>query len=392
MSSSFSRQVALSARLDACAFIATSFGFGPVSKAVSIAQELKAQAPSLQAHYFGAGIDYDFARKSAVFDRLCKVDADRRETLIELLPQLTSYRAVFSILNLDLVRLWKKTSTPLYFVDSLAWMWQSLPEGIENSAAYFVQDYLIPAERISEWSAKSKLVLVAPIETASDAADGTPSSKENQLLINFSGCANPFAPPELYEQYALVLATAILSAAGDDYERIIFCCNQQLASYLQNRLPASSAVTVGHFAHEEFLSLLRSSLLVLSAPGITTTLEAIATRAIVRFLLPQNDSQALLGEQYRSLLGDNACMAFSRFGSEFALPPALPEREKIRFALQSLKTILDGCQPQISGMIRELLNVPSSYSLAPLKQHITQNWKAPGQQAVISHVLSDLTR
>lgn len=54
------------------AFVATSFGFGPVSKAVSIALEMKVQAPDFETHYFGSGIGYDYAQKSNAFESVNK--------------------------------------------------------------------------------------------------------------------------------------------------------------------------------------------------------------------------------------------------------------------------------------------------------------------------------
>lgn len=377
---------------NACAFVATSFGFGPVSKAASIAREIKAQAPDLDTHYFGAGISYEYAQKSEAFDLLVNVDVDRRETLLALLPKLSGYGAVFSVLNLDILPLWRRDMPALYFVDSLAWMWPSLPAGIENVACYFVQDYLVSPERIQEWAAACPLVLVAPIESVSNTRVEVQPGKRDRLLVNFSGCANPFAPPELYEKYALVLASSILAEAGQRFEGIIFCCNEKLADYLRKNLGAVPSVQVGHYAHEEFLRLLVTSALVLSAPGITSTLEALASQTPLGFLLPQNDSQALMSERYRLLLGEESCMAFSRFGSEFCFPPFLPKQESVSLALTLLQRILTTRQPEISSMIRGLMSLPPFYSIANLRDNIINQWNCSGQQSIVSHFFSQERR
>jgi hypothetical protein len=374
----------------ACAFIATSFGFGPVSKAVSIACELKSQAPHLEAHYFGAGIGYEYAQKSEAFDLLINVDVDQSEALLKLLPQLSSYGSVFSVLNLETLRHWRRDLPPLFFVDSLAWMWASPPRGIENVAAYFVQDYLLPPERIRDWTTLCPLVLVAPIESVGKTRIEAVPKKRNRLLINFSGCSNPFALPGLYEKYASVLGSAILTEADQRFEEIIFCCNEELADYLRKELGESFVFRAGHYAHEEFLNLLASSELVLSAPGITFTLEALTSKTPVGFLLPQNDSQALMSERYRLLLGEESCMAFSRFGSEFRMPEFLPTTESVALALMLLQRILDSHQPKIRSMIRSLLNFSSTHSIADLRTNMTRQWDCSGQQIIVSHVLSQL--
>ena len=391
MSNSSLASVSISGPLQkACAFIATGFGFGPISKAISIAQELKAQAPHLEAHYFGGGIDYDYARKSGAFDKLCKADVDQPAVLNSLLPQLASYQAVFSVLNLELLPLWSSRTTPLYFVDSLAWMWPSAPAGLENVAAYFVQDYFMPLERLRQWEIIAPVVLVPPIETASHAKLERVLTKSNQLLVNFSGCANPFAPPELYEKYTSLLASAILEQVETRFERVIFCCNERLTAYLRQQLSERYIAHIGHFTHEEFLHLLNSSSRVLSAPGITTTLEALALQVPVRFLLPQNDSQALLSEQYRLLLGDDACMAFSRFGPEFYYPPFLPAREGVELALAHLRTILDTRQSHIRSMVHEMLTGSQIFKLDRLRKNINHPCSTSGQRLIIQHVLSSL--
>ena len=375
---------------NAVAFVSTSFGFGPVSKAVSIAMEMKVQAPGFETHYFGAGIGYDYAQKSNAFDSLINVDVDRHETLVALLPQLASYGAVFSVLNLEILPLWRSDLPSLYFVDSLAWMWPSLPVGIENVATYFVQDYLLPPARIQDWSDACPLVLVAPIESVSNTRLDAMLGKRERLLVNFSGCANPFAPSGLYENYALVLASSILSEADQCFEEIIFCGNEKLADYLRRNLDGVPFVQVGHYAHDEFLRLLVSSALVLSAPGITSTLEALAAQTPLGFLLPQNDSQALMSERYRLLLGEESCMAFSRFGSEFIFSPFLPHEESVAWALTLLQRILDTRQAEIRSMIRGLMSLPPSYSIANLRNNIIGRWSCSGQQIIVSHFLSQL--
>ena len=372
----------------ACAFLSTSFGFGPVSKAVTVARELKAQAPHLAAHYFGAGIDYDYAAKSGSFERVFKADVDSRATLAGLVPRLASYRAVFSVLNLELLSLWRRGGTPLYLIDSLAWMWPDAPDGLSNVDAYFVQDYLMPPERVRLWEEKWPLVLVGPIGEAGVPEHVTHGALVNRLLVNFSGCSNPFAGPQLFEKYVSVLASAILSEAGG-YDDTVFCYNERLAEYLQGLFGEVQGVRAGHFTHEEFVGLLTSSEVVLTAPGITTTLEVIAAGADARFLLPQNYSQALIGERYRALLGDASCMALSRFGRELSITPDLPEREGVRLVISSLQTILDTRRRQIREMIREFFSAPPRNVAGVLRRNVSRHWDVPGQTAVVAHFLNN---
>jgi hypothetical protein len=340
---------------DACAFLSTSFGFGPVSKAVTIATELKRQARRIETHYFGSGVDYDFAKKSETFDQVFSVDVDQRDVLLQLIPSLCNYHSIFSVLNFDILSDWPAGYPPLYVVDSLAWMWPTPPLNLDRATAYFVQNYLMEPERIQTWSQRFPMVIVGAIRPELERHETLRSSQ--QLLVNFSGCSNPFAPPSLFQKYVEVLARAVLINA-ELFDRVIFCCNEQLGNYLQQILSAPNAVVAGHLPHDEFLKLLSSCSALLTSPGITTTLEASALGKRTRFLLPQNYSQALMSERYRTLIGDQSCMALSRFLPSLAVPSGLPEEEGVNRVIRSLENILydrgDEVREMIGGIIRDL--------------------------------------
>ena len=372
------------------AFLSTSFGFGPVSKAVTTAQELKRRRPQAIAHYFGAGIDHDFAVKSRAFDRIFRIDVDRRDSLVELIPQLAHYQAVFSILNLDILPSWPAGHPPLYLIDSLAWMWPSPPAGLGNVKAYFVQDYLVSEERIRGWREEFPLVVVGPIEAASLAREIGHDSSIRRLLVNFSGCANPIAPPEIFRRYVEILTGAVLEFI-DKFDEIKLCCNEKLSRHIWDLLQderSSGVVEVGHFAHNEFLKMLAGSQVVVSAPGITTTLEANAFGKSIRFLLPQNYSQALMSERYRILFGDRCCMALSRFAPEFTVSPDLPEEEGVARVVAALQHILTERQQDVRDMVGELIEDQASGEPLKLPLPDGRHWHKPGQKAIVEHVLA----
>jgi len=374
------------------AFIATSFGFGPISKAVCVAKEFKSRDPDCTVHFFGAGIDYDFAKKAQVFDKIFRFEVDKIEILRKLIPTLCQYSAVLSILNLDLLNLWKTEYCPLFFIDSLAWMWPNLPEGIQYVSTYFVQDYLVSRERLQQWGEKVNLKLVAPIEAASvlnfSDSDLREKQPRSQLLVNFSGCYNPYTDSTFFRDYVQILTSIILDAVQGRYEAIFFCCNEEMSDYLREKYGTRPGIRIGHFEHSDFLHLLASSERVLSTPGITTTLEAMALDIPIGFLLPQNYSQVLMSEGYSSILGDQTCMALSRFGSKFHIDPALPESEGVRLAVSNLALILSEHQTQIRSFIDDLLKVTKEDVLTRLKENIHHQWDEPGQKSIAQHCLN----
>jgi hypothetical protein len=363
-------------------FLSTSFGFGPVSKASTIARELKTQAANLEIHYIGAGIDYDFAVKSETFDRVLRINTDDKDTLLRIVPLLCFYKFVFSVLNLEILPLWPSSHPPLYFVDSLAWMWSTLPEGVQNTKAYFIQNYLVPRDRIECWRKECPAVhSVAPIIRKVDQQP----LPGHHLVVNFSGCANPFADSKLFEKYVDVLARAVLKNAVG-FNRVIFCCNEHLRGHLGKLLADIELVVIDHFAHESFLKVLATASKLLTSPGITTTLEANSMNKPIRFLLPQNYSQALMSEQYRRILGEQSGMALSRFGPMFEIEPCLPEAEGVARVTHALDVILNTREDEINHMMLQLLT--DQALRGTLELPIAPAGGEAGQQTIVTYALS----
>jgi len=382
--------VTLIPRKPSCAFLTTGFGFGPVSKAVTIAEEIRRSAPEVSLHYFGARIDYDYAIKSAVFDRIFRIDVDDNDTLQELVPLLQQYDGVIDVLNLDLLTQWAPDNVPLYFVDSLSWMWPTTLLGISNARVYFVQNYLMQADRLARTKSSTTIKAIPPIIKSPGASESKPARKLGSLLVNFSGSFNPFIEEEIYERYVDVLSEAVLDSVGDKFNDIIFACNARLAERLHDRLGKCELIRTGHYGHDDFLQLMATSELVLSTPGITTTLEALSSGSPLRYLLPQNYSQALISEKYSTMLGERMTMAFSRFGSQFVVQNDLPEQEGVQLVSSYLRTILTDHRDSIISMISDLLSIPPTQGVLQFQSDMRNEFLRSGQRVIADYCLNDI--
>lgn len=376
-----------------CAFVSSSFGFGPVSKAATIAKEIKIKCPQIETHFFGGGIALQFAEQSKAFDYLFEADVDETNKLEYILPRLKKYKTVFSVLNLPLLPLWNENFGRLFFVDSLAWLWKEPPDGIENVETYFVQDYLISTERIREWKNLYPINLIPPIGLM--LSDNLPIQnsgiRQNRLLINFSGCSNQFVKTQIYEKYVITLLSLILENSANNYKKIEVCVNRKIAEKL-NKLFKSDSLIIGQLSHEEFINKLSDSRLLLTAPGITTTLEALSLNTPLGFLLPQNDSQAMMSELYRRQIDESQTMAFSRFDEKLAFPTTLEEfeslKQPIELAVQRMNFILETHQEKIKQFVIEMLNKPSTDYHLRLKSNIRQKWNKTGQAVIVEKVFN----
>lgn len=380
------------------AFVATAFGFGPVSKAATIARELKTQLPGTETHFFGGGIDHEFAAKNLAFDQIYKVHTNT-ENLEVLIPLLRDYDFVVCSMNSQMLPLWDSANPPLFFVDSLAWMWDAPPVGIGNANTYFAQNFAPARAHIADWRGDDPVILVPPILSGSSLTNaiGSIKPRENRLLVNLAGCDNPFVDATLFVRYATVLACTIADEALG-FDEILVCCSQNIADRIALETSGRPTIKAGHLAHRDFLELLVTSRMLLTAPGITTTLEAVRGDIPFSFLLPQNDSQAIVSEIYRQRIGDDACMAFSSFGEQFSFPAAavnlLYPLNAVKLAADHLGKILENHQGAIKHKIRLLLHSDASSRVRKFFDGKSLNCGPAGrtgQRVIVEHILERLS-
>ncbi len=348
------------------AFVSTAFGFGPVSKASTIAAEFRRSVPDIELDFFGAGIDYSFAVMAKTFDRVFKYDVDSEPSLAALVDYLSAYDHVVSVLNFSILRWWRPTHPPLHVVDSLTWMWPSIPPFLERAKHYFVQDYLLPPDRVREWGKSVRIVPTGPICAMQPPSDCT--RNKSKLLVNLSGCSNPLLDDRVYDDYARVLSTSVLSASKGMFEEIVICTRESLHPIVREAVGRSEGVTVVHLPHDEFLAQMATCAALLTSPGITATLEAVRVSTPLGFLLPQNYSQYLLAERNARDFGQDLCLAFSRFGPEHMIPDDLPEADGVAAVGEQLMDILKNhvgpMQEMLSQMLVELIQAPVDGSSA----------------------------
>ena len=340
------------------AFLATSFGFGPVSKAVSIASAVRdCCGTGPQLTFFGSGIALEFAERSNAFDCLVCDEVDDKERWPTLLSQFSAYDCVISVLNFHALSFWSGGLPPLVIVDSLAWLWPQLPDHMERARAYVVQEHLVPFDRLCDWGTRCRLKTVGAILSPTLSRVRCMERKDSgTLVVNFSGCSNPLIEDSFYEDYVHIQATQILKSAEPCFSRVIFGVRSGMHSIIRRSAAVSRVhVEVDHYPHREFLGFLSRADKVVSSPGLTTTLECMALSTPLGFLLPQNYSQALMAENHFIHFGAERCLALRRFGPDCIVPPGLPEDEGVRLVTASIATILREHRDLLGDFIRELI-------------------------------------
>lgn len=348
------------------AFCCTSFGFGPVSKTVAVAEAIRLLRPAYRLIFIGSNLAEDYARSSAVFDEIISAD-------VEAAPEdgvryARDCDALVNTLNFEVISLWSRQMPPHFFLDSLAWMWPSVPEAVSRARAYFVQDYLLGAST-SGAPLPANTVLVPPIlSPAIRAPRAEWEGQDGYLLVNLAGCRNPILPPDYYARYVAQMLAGLADALRRiDREglrpinRVVVCGNGDLldAARAVDWTGLSFPVERRFLPPREFLLELRRCELLLTSPGLTATLEALALGVPFRLLLPQNYSQFRIVSHYRSL-GLGSILWPGTLTSERLSDPLLPEEEGVREVSRLLEEQLDRGVDEISQYFQQLIVPPGT--------------------------------
>ncbi len=362
-------------------FLSTSFGFGPVSKAVTIARALQRRCHEAVLAFYGDGIALDFARRAHVFDEIHELAVDTDLGRARLRRTAADATAVVSVLNMSVAADWNPVvDPPLYVVDSLDWMWHAPPPGIDNAQAVFVQDFLL--DREVEFGSNRRAV--PPIDAAQGVARGP---RSGELLINLSGLANPFVHGDLYLRYARLVLEALLPEATTRYGSVLVCTNAALSAALRDDYPN---VQIGHLPHDEFVRRLARCERLITAPGITTTVEALSMGVPPRFLPPQNYSQALILERYRDVLPPGCLVPLSAIHPSLRIPAGLPEAIGVAAVEAALRACLGPYSDVLGDRLRGLLKTQED-PLPGLGAFVRHRWTEPGQDSVAELIVRNAT-
>jgi hypothetical protein len=257
------------------------FGYGPAAKLLHIARKLRAKP--LRLVFLGTGIAHELASRSDLFDEV--VQATPNDPRVPQLLQ--SACGLLSLMDRDYSAVAVEIGVPIYVADSLLWMRDRVPHVFRQARRYWAQDFVDVRQRLGEVGPQA--TLVGPIVASSDSVS---TGEGTRLVVNLGGCESPggsIADDPAYTDFVMrgILESGLLAGRRSGDVLIAGeCCVRSLHSrYAECGLEIMSA------SHESALTLLRQARCVLTAPGLTATLECFQLGVPTFFLPPQNYSQ-----------------------------------------------------------------------------------------------------
>lgn len=270
--------------LACCAF---PLGYGPAAKLLLIAEVVR--RAGLRAVFVGNGIAHELAARADVFEDVIRADpADKRARSL-----IASSAGMLSLMERDFAEIALALSVPLHVVDSLFWMRERVPAPFRGARRYWVQRF--PAAPGT--TAPANTVAVGPIVRAMEPSD---VHERTKLVVNLGGCESPNGPAEDLAYADFVVRGLLECELVSAFAGAILLGGSRCVRHLRETF-GHGGIVFESVAHEEALTLLRQARMVLTSPGLTTSLECCQLAVPTFFLPPQNWSQWRILDRFRAL-------------------------------------------------------------------------------------------
>jgi len=322
---------------------AVSFGFGPVSKLISLAYIL-ADEHNCTLTFAGNGCSLQLAHKCEAFSHCIEVDtAIPQECSKKIGTDITNYDGVLSVMNPDFLKWAQGYDVRTIVVDSLLTMWDEIPIPWLKTCGIIIQNNHGAAERAANELKSNNTLVTGPLLDPFLLSNGLrdPHNTEKTILINLGGAEDPISIiPDLIGNIVCKLLTEL--PALNKFDRKILAVGKRQHSALEKL--KNEGFNVDICGHRQFLKHLANCNVFLTTPGLTGSFEAFCLGAKTCFLPPFNYSQYLNLQTFRIF----GAAPFSLHWSDLnvcteLLQPRIPEE----YAVSSLEKAISDASNEV---------------------------------------------
>lgn len=312
-------------------FDAEPFCFGPVSTLLNLIHPLKKELGNKYEFIFlASNTTLQLALKSTYFDHIIECNTTNVDDLENNRDLFERARAI--IINTNLFSLkWAShfVAKKIIFVDTLFWLWDTLPFNSTICKLLLVQEFFGVKERIDkEHNKLPKNQIVGPLVLSNLNASFKKVPTKPFILVNFGGIETTIAPTLGFPDFFINLLSQkefkkfnfVFAGGGKTIERM-------KETYLTKQNP--NFLDISCFSKSEYLGLLKCASKVIISPGLTSFYELSLSPKETFFLPPQNYSQNLQLRQYQLAIKDLASFSWDSLYPELIVQPGLKESEGI---------------------------------------------------------------
>lgn len=262
------------------------FGYGPAAKLLTLAHGLRRD---WRLVFVGRGAALELAsRAPEAFDEILASDDPA------VPRRVAAAWGVLSVMDRDAGRWAAGSARPLFVLDSLLWMRAEIPQELAGARIYWAQAF--PGLHAERYVPSPRII--GPIVSPRGAGSGNPRCQircsdiqRKGLVVHLGGSAAPDGRGSLYAAYARCVQRAVVQAGlARRFGHVTILCGAEAARWLESA-PRGEGLHVASVSHAEARERMAGAAAVLTAPGLTTTLECFADATPTWFLPPQNYSQ-----------------------------------------------------------------------------------------------------
>ncbi len=259
------------------------FGYGPTGSVIPVIQAFLEQTTAtivFAGSAFCSEILPPFSIERVTLD-------ERNEEEIERYLQTVSRPFVIGSQNRFCIAVAKRLSIPCAFIDTLAWFWKEIPPShLDADEIFWVKFPGMERKLLSDKSIHLISSLLTPIPRSAEM-------RKDQLIIQLGGVSYPLREG-LPTHYLELLAAALNRFSSKKmYRRLIVAAGSEAIHFLRMRI-TSPLFELRTFTKAEFVHELERTSHLVTAAGISSTLEAFSAEIPTSFLLPLNLSQVAL--------------------------------------------------------------------------------------------------
>lgn len=344
--------------------VTTNFGFGPVSKLVTILEKILS-CSQVSITFCGTGQSKEYVSNN-LKDKINYIEYDTETvTANQIHNIMKNYDLLINVMGFHIQKI--ATVDVLQksvFIDSLSWMWNEPISNIEHCSVYFIQKGLDSFK--TRFSYANSIEVNPIINPKFSKFEILP---HDFILVNIAGIYMPQNNDNFGINYLDFWMHTIKSLDKFKMYKVIFACNSNQKEYFEKiqKSGEENNFIFKVFTHQGFLQAANKAKIILSTPGITFYFESISLGLNVFYLLPSNYSQYLLLEEY--VKNGAKGLAFSSFGKQYEIKQGLEEYEGIRLT----RNVFSLITKEYSNKIKEILNTELSYKDKAYRTNIFTN-------------------
>ncbi|WP_416778133.1 hypothetical protein ACNFJN_08095 [Xenorhabdus budapestensis] len=315
-------------------FDADPFCFGPISTTLNIVEQLRTRKrlrSGTKIILLGTLTSTQLSHKSNLFDQIYECDTTSCTALSHYTEIIAGAKLYITNTNPNSINFVSNLGIPIIYIDTLFWMWDSLPVDLRHIEKTFIQNFHGVEFKIAKFHSKlGNYQVVPPIIHSSVYQYMMDPSESDGILITLGGIDTVYA--DTSDFYFHFLQDLLTISNLNQEPNITIAGGGNTINKLANLFAKTHPhIKISCLERQDFLQRLHHARKVLANPGLTTFYECTILNKDVFFLPPQNYSQQLQLEIYlKNYYSNEYGFLWSREYGYPDIPADIPEKEGIR--------------------------------------------------------------